>query len=188
MPGPMKGRSRGPGNNPKLPRRDVSEATPVTQVTPGVGMSLGLLISGLGALLVLRATDVIQFEGVNTPLWVLGSLGSVLLLAGGYVGLYGIRNYLHPHLAAQPPDPRSLQLGGWLLAVSFTTWFSLTAIWIAFGPGRRRFGGGITGTETEGRIAFGIAAIVFGVVALLIWVKGLQHIRTELKRRRSGRP
>jgi len=65
--------------------------------------------------------------------------------------------------------------------------------WIAFGPGERRFGGMLglpflavssAVSETTGRVAFGIGAVLLDVVFVWIVVRGL---RAALARRSAAR-
>jgi len=58
------------------------------------------------------------------------------------------------------------------------TTFALTLDWVAFGPGTRRFGGGISyivnigfsPSEFFGRVVFGIAAVCLDITAAVMWV------------------
>jgi hypothetical protein len=78
-------------------------------------------------------------------------------------------------LLALPPGRTRLQS---LLTALLVTCFALTFDWVAFGPGERKFSGGISlggiGTgfqpgELFGRIVFGFFAVVLDIVAILVW-------------------
>jgi hypothetical protein len=65
------------------------------------------------------------------------------------------------------------------------TAFALIFDWIAFGPGERLFGGGLSSGavgihanpgETLGRVAFGIVAVMMDVLAALVWMRLLRKV------------
>lgn len=71
-----------------------------------------------------------------------------------------------------------------LLEALLVTCFALTIDWVAFGPGERRFGGGMSfgpvGTgfgvgEMYGRAAFGVVAIVLDIFAIVVWSRQLRR-------------
>jgi hypothetical protein len=79
-------------------------------------------------------------------------------------------------LLALPPD--NTRLRSWLGAFLLTA-FAVTFDWIAFGPGERKFGGGVSlgpigvgfqPGELFGRAAFGFFAVVLDIFAILMWV------------------
>jgi hypothetical protein len=78
-------------------------------------------------------------------------------------------------LLALPPGRTRIQ---GLLTALLVTCFALTFDWVAFGPGERKFSGGISfggiGTgfqpgELFGRIFFGFFAVILDIVAILVW-------------------
>ena len=82
-------------------------------------------------------------------------------------------------LALPPERKRLMQLFGALLLTSFAVTFD----WIAFGPGERHFSGGISlgglgigarPGELLGRAMFGVGAVVFDVVAAVLWLRMLR--------------
>jgi hypothetical protein len=88
-------------------------------------------------------------------------------------------------LLALPPERAGLQR---LIGTLLVTTFALTLDWVAFGPGPRRFGGGISSGiigigfqpgEIFGRSVFGIGAVILDIVAAVMWVRLI---------RRSGAP
>jgi hypothetical protein len=78
-------------------------------------------------------------------------------------------------LALPRGNPRLQSLLGALLLTSFAVTFD----WIAFGPGERKFGGGVSfgpigvgfqPGELFGRAAFGFFAVVLDIFAIVMWV------------------
>ena len=157
----------------------------IHQVTPRQGIILGLLTAGMGLLIILSAADVIPTddEMFHAPRVLVSLAGVVFFLPGLFMLYYGVRNYLYPELVTRPVDSKQFQFGGWILAALILTCLGLIGTWAAFGPGPREFEGGITGTEVEGRIAFGIGAVITDILALGVWVYGLRHLIAKWKRR-----
>ena len=83
-------------------------------------------------------------------------------------------------LLALPPERKAVtRLFGALLI----TCFAVTADWIAFGPGERHFSGGVSfgglgigarPGELFGRALFGVGAVVFDIVAVVLWARLLR--------------
>jgi len=145
---------------------------------------IGVLVSltGLGILLValdIIPTDPRKFEA---PHWVVGAAGLAFFLAG--IAL----------IKAPPPGtPEAVAAGGrftswWSFALGLGIVGSLAAVanWVAFGPGPRKFQGGIaipfvavsgpTG-EWTGRAVFGIGAVLTDLFLLWIVARGLRDLR-----------
>ncbi len=103
-------------------------------------------------------------ENFHSPRWVLGVAGGVFFL-GGFA----------PLISRLGPD--SVISRNFLLL--FVGAFASIFNWIAFGPGPRRFSGGMSigpfssvarASEMSGRIAFGISAVFIDLVLLsLLW-------------------
>lgn len=128
--------------------------------------ALGLLVMGLGLHAALRAAHPLTSEDF------IGAFAALIFVFGGA-------------LLALPPERAGLQR---LLGVLLATSFALTLDWIAFGPGPRRFGGGISGGvigigfnpgEMFGRTVFGIGAVVLDIVAAVMWVRLIRQPRRE---------
>jgi len=85
-------------------------------------------------------------------------------------------------LLALPPERAAMtRLFGALLITSFAVTFD----WIAFGPGERHFSGGISlgglgigarPGELFGRALFGAGAVVFDIVAAVLWLRLLRAL------------
>lgn len=138
---------------------DGGKATPGGRIALGAAVAaLGLLMIGLGLHAVLRATHPLTSEDF------IGVFAAMVFVFGGA-------------LLALPPERAGLQQ---LLGALLMTTFALTLDWVAFGPGPRRFGGGLSNGwlgvgfvagETFGRSVFGIFAVVLDLVAVLMWFR-----------------
>jgi hypothetical protein len=114
---------------------------------------LGLLIAGAS---IYRTMHADPFKAEN----LMGApFGLVFMFAGIMVSL--------------PPGS-----GKWrdMLAALLLTCMALIFDWVAFGPGERQFTGSVNGfgyvpSELSGRVAFGIAAIIFDIFAIRMWVQ-----------------
>jgi hypothetical protein len=134
------------------------------ELSPGGRIALGVLCAALGVL--------VSGMGVR---WVAGAANALasenlVLIPAGLMFVFG------GALVALPPGrPRLRSLLGALLISAF----ALTFDWIAFGPGERRFSGGISfgigigfnPGELFGRAAFGLVALLFDAMALVLWVR-----------------
>ena len=84
-------------------------------------------------------------------------------------------------LLALPPGRADLNR---LFGALLITAFAVTLDWIAFGPGERKFSGGISlgvdiplpVNETFGRVVFGIPAAIFDALALALWAGVIRHL------------
>ena len=121
-----------------------------------------------GAAVVALATGIIPSDEAkfNAPHWVVGACGGVFMLAGIMI-------------LVPPAMLRVQYFFGAVLLSMFASVFG----WIAFGPGEREFSGSmsvgvITSTAqpsaSSGRIVFGIAAVLIGLVAAYAWVRWLR--------------
>jgi hypothetical protein len=160
-------------------------AMSIDQVTPRQGILVGLIVSGAGLVIVLRAANVIQAGAIHAPNWVVGIAGFSLLLPGVLMIYYGLRNAFQPFRLPLRRDPSQLSLVGWILVGVLTTGLGLMGTWVAVGPGPRQFQGGFTGSAIEGRILFGIGAAITLTIAAFVWINGFRHLAA---RRRSPRP
>ena len=109
---------------------------------------------------------------VHAPGWVIVLCGGIFMLAGTMFCTQGLGENVVDGLA-------------FLLVAAFGTVFG----WIAFGPGTREFtGSGGTGPvsaggragELPGRIAFGIGAILIGIIAVAVLVRLLRRLRARV--------
>jgi hypothetical protein len=113
-------------------------------------------------------------ERFEAPRWVVGAAG-FLFLAGGFV----------PLAARSGPNSWASRCVGaavlWPLALIFN--------WIAFGAGPRHFPGGWSigglgisqgsGSDTGGRIVFGIAAVVLDLIVIAVAVRWMRNKRAD---------
>ncbi|MGI9626355.1 MAG: hypothetical protein ACR2QM_05930, partial [Longimicrobiales bacterium] len=56
------------------------------------------------------------------------------------------------------------------------TAFAAIGLWIGFSEGPHNFSGGVTGSQTEGRLAFGTGGFICAVLATWMWIRGLKEI------------
>jgi hypothetical protein len=119
--------------------------------------ALGLLMMALSVNAALHATHTLTSEDF------IGAFAASIFVFGGA-------------LLALPPERAALQR---LVATLLATAFALTLDWVAFGPGTRQFGGGISFgigigfhvSEFMGRVVFGICAVFLDIVAAAMWVR-----------------
>jgi Protein of unknown function (DUF3592) len=138
---------------------DGGRATPGGRIALGIVVAaFGLLMIGLGLHAALRATHPLTSEDF------IGVFAAMVFVLGGV-------------LLALPPERGGLQK---LLGALLMTTFAVTLDWIAFGPGPRRFGGGLSNGwlgvgfatgETFGRTVFGIFAVILDIFAALMWFR-----------------
>lgn len=151
-------------------------------VVVGIACVLG------GILILLRAAGVIgDPHDIHAPRWVVGAAGLAFVLAGIAVATGPADG--RPIAASAPATWRSGLLGGAIVGL-----MAVAPNWIAFGLGERRFGGMLgvpflavssAVSETAGRVAFGIAAVLLDAVFVWVVVRG---IRALLARRSAARP
>lgn len=128
------------------------------RIAVGVAVAaMGFLMVGLNVHAALVATHALTSEDF------IGALAAMIFVFGGA-------------LLALPPDRAGLQK---LIAALLVTTFALTLDWVAFGPGTRQFGGGVSygmigigfhPGQIFGRAVFGVAAVGFDIAALVMWV------------------
>jgi hypothetical protein len=138
---------------------DGGKATPGGRIVLGITVAaFGLLMIGLGLHAATRATHPLTSEDF------IGVFAALVFVFGGA-------------LLAVPPERAGLQK---LLGALLMTTFALTLDWVAFGPGPRRFSGGLSNGwlgvgfatgETFGRTVFGIFAVILDVFAALMWFR-----------------
>lgn len=112
---------------------------------------------------------------VHAPMWVLGLCGLVFFLPGVLLCYYGIRNGLLPD-GALPPKENPWSGPGWFVGACIISVFAAIGLWVGFGSGPREFGGGLTGSEGEGRFVFGSMGVLCAALAVWVWYRGLREI------------
>ncbi len=112
-------------------------------------------------------------SSIHAPLWVLGAVAMVFILAGVMIVLAG-----HDSLAWLN------NIVIWLFVVCLAAPFN----WVAFGEGERHFTSrstamGVTSTgaasESEGRMIFGIIAVIIDLVVVLAPLYALRRKRDK---------
>ncbi|MGQ0548488.1 MAG: hypothetical protein ACT4PY_02325 [Armatimonadota bacterium] len=135
------------------------------------GIGYGLLFVAAGMFPLLRGLGVITAGEISAPSWVVTVAGVLFVLGGLALVNQSIQRTSHSGAAASLHSAH--QTIAWLLACLIVTGLSAIGLWVAFGPGAREFKGGITGSETEGRIAFGIGAFMTSLIAAWWWRWGI---------------
>ncbi len=125
-------------------------------------MALGMFFFGGFLLAIVFGWIPSDPSSIHAPLWVLGAVAMVFLLAGVMILLAG-----NERLTALN------NLVIWLFMVCLAAPFN----WVAFGEGERRFSGsssflGVTSSgatgETEGRIVFGFFAVLMDLLVVVV--------------------
>ena len=134
---------------------------------------IGLGTMAMGLLVILISVNVIPVPDATfeAPRWIVGCVGLSFLLAGAAVAL--ARPSGPPGTIAANP-----YFGG---AAGLVLVFILN--WIAFGSGPRHFSGGIAipfvswsgpSSEWSGRAAFGIGALIAGLIVGWVLIRGVR--------------
>jgi hypothetical protein len=148
-------------------------------LSPRAAVVLGAICVAAGLLIVLVAADVIPTDPARfqAPRWVVSAGGLMFVVAGVALATFSAPGA--PEGAGQTTW-RSFLLGGTIVGL-------MAAIlnWIAFGPGERRFGGGLAvpfvsvggpASEWSGRVAFGIGAVLVNLFLLWTVARGLRAL------------
>lgn len=148
-----------------------------SQVTPLQGLAMGGLFMATGLAIMCISVGWIPVDpaSVHAPMWVLGLCGFVFFLPGALLCYYGIRNGMLPDGVA-PPKEKTWGGAGWFVGACIISAFGAIGVWIGFGAGPRQFGGGITGSEAEGRFVFGSMGVLCSILAAWIWYRGAKEI------------
>jgi peptidoglycan/LPS O-acetylase OafA/YrhL len=131
-----------------------------------ISAAIGLVVIGTAVSAAIHATDPFTSERIIAI-----PAGLIFVLGGALVAL--------------PPGSRRWQS---VLSALLVTCFAVTFDWVAFGPGERKFGGGVSlglhvGAgfpvgEFIGRAVFGVVAIVLDIFAIIVWIS---HCRRLLR-------
>jgi hypothetical protein len=149
-------------------------------------VALGSGLAIFGAVLIAMSIYARTVEG---PRWLVGSVGGAFFIFGAWTAVCYAIGYdpNHPEDRLPPPWLQvAICLPGLIL-------FAAPFHWIAFGPGERHFGGGISipfltirgaGSAVVGRVVFGVVAIAMDVFTILWTLRTLRQDRG----RGSGNP
>jgi len=137
-------------------------STPVDALSGKARAGVAVFCIGFGVFICAAATRWIDLPPApGVPLWIVGLAGAVFVLAGMAVAL----------------PQRTSRLQDVLGALLFTA-FATVGLWIGFGPGQRKFSGGLSvgpvafggeSNEMVGRIAFGAMGVLVLLIALTAW-------------------
>jgi hypothetical protein len=144
-------------------------------------------VGGIVALTGIAIVAVSVFAGASrfqAPRWVVGACGGAFVLLGGWTAAMYARGYDESRPEEALPSP-------WVqLAVLVPSLILLAAPfhWVAFGPGPRQFSGGLSipflsirtgSSDTLGRIAFGIFAVMFDAILVFTTIRLVAKIRRD---------
>lgn len=162
--------------------KDEGDVPHVEQTTPLTGIAWGIVALSFGALIIFLAASGVQVGEIYTPPWV-GFAGGLLFASLGSAMLYyGIRNWRHPEYIKQELDEEKFTVARWLLSGIAATCFGILASWLAFGSGERKFEGTLT-EEWQGRLAFGIGALIIDTLAAAVWLSGINQLTGNFLKR-----
>jgi hypothetical protein len=124
---------------------------------------MGLIFVGLGGYPVVHALGVAASQR-DASLWIFGLSGASFVL----LGLYLMSIDLAPRVAERAFP--------FIWAVIMTA-ITVSFAWTAFGPDEPAIEGGVTGTAVEGRIVFGLFAVVLlGPLAMILWRRAFRGL------------
>jgi hypothetical protein len=156
---------------------------------------MGLLFIAFACLPIAAALGVLGRRPDDAPPWVLVATGLVFALAGCAIIVgYAVAPAVGPDGQLDPSTPFGVQVLQFLLGIGFVISLVSVFAWVAFGGGPRNFTSSVSlpigtrvshGDERSGRIAFGVAAILGGLmaVATIVWgVKLFTKARSASRR------
>ena len=149
------------------------------RLSPRAATAMGALFVVVGLMVVLAAASVVPTDdkAFHAPRWVVSACGLFFVLAGVALAVTSAPGA--PEGAGRTTW-RRLLLGGTIVGL-----MAAVFNWIAFGPGERRFGGGIAlpfvavggpGSEWSGRAIFGLAAVLFDLFLVWFLARGLREL------------
>jgi len=155
-----------------------------TQLSPLTATVIGLLFVVVGIVVIFAAFRTTALNPPDgDPRWLAAAAGAVFVLAGAavYIG-FAVAGGATPDGDLPPDTPFVLRVIQYLLGLGIVGLMTAIFGWIAFGPGTRSFR--ITGLgmlaladgERAGRIAFGIGAVVMGLVLVLLAAIGARRL------------
>lgn len=155
----------------RVTESDADNPSLVGRIVLGViSAAIGFAVIGVALSAAIHTTDTFTSDRIMAV-----PAGLIFVLGGALVAL--------------PPGGRRWRS---MLSALLVTCFAVTFDWIAFGPGDRRFGGGISlglvgaglpVAEFYGRAAFGVVAIVLDILAIVAWIS---HCRRVLRPKTSS--
>ena len=146
-----------------LRRRELSAPPAITASAAGGvaggGLVIGLATAALGSLI--------------AGLSIYGAIHADPFKAENLIGVpFGLAFVFAGIIVSLPPGAERWRN---LLGALVVTCMALIFDWVAFGPGERHFTGSINGfgyvpSQTFGRVAFGLFAVIFDICAILAWI------------------
>jgi hypothetical protein len=167
-------------------------APPPTKPPPSRGGAIlfGLLFAAMGAPFVAAWAGLIPTDPVKltAPLWMVGSAGLALMLAGLSFGLGAAAPARDADGGLPPSAPARLRLAQDGAMAGVLLVLAMVATWAAIGPGERE---AMMTTSVAGRASSEpanptVARIAFGVGALACWYGLWSFVRHALAKFRRG--
>lgn len=167
-------RSRPKARFSVVSRSSGGRSTDMDELSPGAGLVMGGLFAAIGLAVVFLGLGWIPIDPsrVHAPMWVIGLSGMVFLLPGLLMCYYAIQNGLSGE-AGRPKEPGEIGGPSQLVGGLMVSIFAIIGLWVGFGDGPRKFSGGLTGSDWEGRILFGGIGLLFAMIALGVLAQGL---------------
>jgi uncharacterized membrane protein YidH (DUF202 family) len=152
-------------------------------IPPWQGMLIGVLFGGVGVFILLLSFGVLDPEGgMNAPAEIGALAGAVFLMPGLLSVYYAIRNFRRIRNKAAVEE--DFDIASWLVTSLILSAFALIGLWISLAGRSEAFSGGVPGSVSAARIAFGVGAIICAAAAALYWSHGF----TKLLRKKKDRP
>ena len=157
-------------------------------IEPVTGLWMGALFFLMGLFIILVAVDWLQVDPgtIHVPRWVLGVCGGMFALTGLGILYYGIINALGRGRAGHGSADPEFPVVSWILGLVIAGGLAVVASWIALGPGERVFTGSVgiggvgvgrsVGSETPGRLAFGLGALLCWAFFTWTLISGIRQL------------
>jgi len=149
-------------------------------IPPWQGMLIGVLFGGVGVFVLLLSFGVLDPEGgMNAPPEIGALAGAVFLMPGLLSIYYAIRNYLR--IRNKTAVEEGFDIASWLVTSLILSALTAIGLWISLAGSSDAFSGGITGSISAARIAFGVGAVICAAAAALYWSHGFKKLLRKKK-------
>lgn len=159
------------------------------QLSPRGAVVVGLICAALGGVIVLGGLGVVPLTPAAdgpAPPWVLVCAGLAFVLAGAAVIVgFAVAGGAGPDGDLPAGTPFSVRLIQYFLGLGIAGCMTAVVTWIAFGPGERHFSTNVVlpfmvhrgpGSDTSGRVVFGIGAVLMWIFLLTAGVSGARRL------------
>ena len=170
-----------------------------TPLSPRAAIIVGVLCTACGIVPILGGLGLIPIQLTEgTPAWVAVCAGLAFVLAGAalIVG-YAVAGSVGPDGDLPPGTPFGVRLVQYVLGLGISGLLTAIAGWVAFGSGPRRFSGTLvlpfvfrrwSDGELNGRIAFGIGAVLMLAFFVVMGIVGARRILNSGASTATSRP